>query len=149
VSVRRRDKAHLKYVAAQACLICGRQPSDPHHLRFAQATALGRKVSDEFTVPLCRSHHRDLHRSGREQQWWDRLGIDPLSVAAQLWSETHNPGIAPVEASGDAAGVAASYQAVMTNRRLKRRTGGNSTASAAVQPVSAITTVAHDIAKAD
>src|SRR4029077_15774018 len=33
---RLRDKAHLKFVASQPCLICGRQPSDPHHLRFAQ-----------------------------------------------------------------------------------------------------------------
>jgi hypothetical protein len=48
---RLRDKAHLKFVASQPCLICGRQPSDPHHLRFAQPKAIGLKVSDEFTVP--------------------------------------------------------------------------------------------------
>ena len=46
----------------QPCLICGRKPSDPHHLRFAQPRALGRKASDEFTVPLCRIHHRLAHR---------------------------------------------------------------------------------------
>ena len=40
--------------------------SDPHHLRFAQPRALGLKVSDEFTVPLCRGHHRELHRAGNE-----------------------------------------------------------------------------------
>jgi Rad52/22 family double-strand break repair protein len=55
---RLRDKAHLKFVASQPCLVCGRQPSDPHHLRFAQPRAMGLKVSDEFTVPLCRTHHR-------------------------------------------------------------------------------------------
>src|SRR5262245_11407706 len=49
---RLRDKAHLKFVATQPCLVCGRQPSDPHHLRFAQPRAIGLKVSDEFTVPL-------------------------------------------------------------------------------------------------
>jgi len=53
-----RDKAHCKFVSKKPCLICGRQPSDAHHLRFAQHRALGRKVSDEFTVPLCRGHHR-------------------------------------------------------------------------------------------
>jgi hypothetical protein len=63
---RLRDKAHLKYVASQPCLICGKQPSDPHHLRFAQPRAIGLKVSDEFTVPLCRSHHRNLHQSSNE-----------------------------------------------------------------------------------
>jgi hypothetical protein len=35
-----RDKAHRKFVSAQACLVCGRQPSDPHHLRSAQPRAL-------------------------------------------------------------------------------------------------------------
>ena len=72
---RLRDKAHLKFVAAQPCLICGRQPSDPHHLRFAQPRALGLKVSDEFTVPLCRGHHRQLHQAGNEVAWWEDLQL--------------------------------------------------------------------------
>src|SRR5439155_16542751 len=72
---RYRDKAHLKLVASQPCLFCGRRPCDPHHLRFTQVRALGRKVSDEFTVPLCRIHHRDLHRSRDEAGWWAKLGI--------------------------------------------------------------------------
>src|SRR5262249_56037542 len=49
-----RDREHVKSVAKQPCLVCGRRPADAHHLRFAQPPALGRKVSDEFTVPLCR-----------------------------------------------------------------------------------------------
>ncbi len=53
-----RDKDHLKYVASRSCLICGRQPCEPHHIRFAQRLAFGRKVSDEFTVPLCRLHQK-------------------------------------------------------------------------------------------
>ena len=65
-----RDKDHVKFVASQPCLICGRRPCDPHHLRFAQSRALGRKVSDEFTVPLCRGHHREVHRCGDEVAWW-------------------------------------------------------------------------------
>jgi hypothetical protein len=85
---RYRDKAHLKFVALKACLICGRQPSDPHHLRFAQTGALGRKVSDEFAVPLCRVHHREVHRSSYEPQWWKGYGLDPLPVAAALWERT-------------------------------------------------------------
>jgi hypothetical protein len=85
---RYRNKDHLRYVARQACLICGRQPSDPHHLRYAQPRALGRKASDEFTVPLCRTHHREVHRVGNEQAWWQAVGIDPLSVAQTLWNST-------------------------------------------------------------
>ena len=88
---RRRNKAHLKFVAGHPCLLCGRQPSDPHHLRFAQPRALGRKVSDEFTVPLCRTHHRQAHRSGDEAQWWRSAGngIDPLGAARNFWLRFH------------------------------------------------------------
>ena len=84
-----RDRQHVKYVAGRPCLICGRQPSDPHHLRFAQPRALGRKVSDEFTVPLCRSHHREVHRSSDELAWWKQAGIEPVAIAQILWRETH------------------------------------------------------------
>jgi hypothetical protein len=84
-----RDKEHVKFVAKQACLICGRRPADAHHLRFAQHRALGRKVSDEFTVPLCRGHHREAHRSGDEAAWWKNAGVDPTIIARALWLETH------------------------------------------------------------
>ena len=86
---RLRDKAHLKFVASQPCLVCGRQPSDPHHLRFAQPRAIGLKVSDEFTVPLCRGHHRQLHQTGNEVDWWEDLQIDALEIARGLWEQTH------------------------------------------------------------
>lgn len=86
---RLRDKAHLKFVASQPCLVCGRHPSDPHHLRFAQPKAIGLKVSDEFTVPLCRGHHRELHQTGNEKVWWARRQIKPLEIARGLWEETH------------------------------------------------------------
>jgi hypothetical protein len=86
---RLRDKAHLKFVASQPCLICGRQPSDPHHLRFAQPRALGLKVSDEFTVPLCRGHHRQLHQAGNEKTWWENLQVNALEFAKDLWEKSH------------------------------------------------------------
>jgi len=89
-----RDKAHRKFVCKQPCLICGRQPADAHHLRFAQHRALGRKVSDEFIVPLCRGHHREVHRSGDEASWWSKARIDPIGIARKLWMETH-PVFAP------------------------------------------------------
>ena len=85
---RLRDKEHVKFVAKQPCLICGRRPSDPHHLRFAQPQAIGRKVSDEFTVPLCRGHHREVHRCGDEAAWWQRSAIDAAVVARKLWRRT-------------------------------------------------------------
>jgi hypothetical protein len=84
-----RDRDHVKSVAKQPCLICGRRPADAHHLRFAQSPALGRKVSDEFTVPLCRGHHREIHRCADEEAWWKRTGIDPSAAARVLWLKTH------------------------------------------------------------
>lgn len=87
--LRRRDPAHLRLVATQPCLVCGRTPSDAHHLRFAQLRAMGRKVSDEFTVPLCRTHHRQLHQTRDEVAWWLDLDIDPLPIARELWQESH------------------------------------------------------------
>jgi hypothetical protein len=97
---RLRDKAHLIFVASQPCLICGRTPADAHHLRFAQPRALGRKVSDEFTVPLCRIHHRTAHSTGNEAAWWEDLNIDSIAIAQGLWEETrdkrrHHAVIAP------------------------------------------------------
>jgi hypothetical protein len=86
---RARDREHVRYVAKQPCLVCGRQPSDPHHLRFAQSRAMARKVSDEFTVPLCRGHHREVHRYGDEAAWWEKTGLDPTVAARALWLETH------------------------------------------------------------
>ena len=86
---RLRDKAHLKFVATQPCLVCGRQPSDPHHLRFAQPRAIGLKMSDEFTVPLCRGHHRQLHQTGDERAWWDSHRVNALEIARGLWEKTH------------------------------------------------------------
>ena len=84
-----RDRDHVRLVAKQPCLVCGRRPADAHHLRFAQSRALGRKVSDEYTVPLCRGHHRDVHRSGDESEWWKKAEIDPTVPARALWLESH------------------------------------------------------------
>jgi ERF superfamily len=85
---RYRNREHLRSVAKQPCLICGRKPSDPHHLRYLQPRALGRKPSDEFAVPLCRVHHRAVHRARDERAWWRTAGIDPIKVARKLWKDT-------------------------------------------------------------
>ena len=87
-TIRVRDKEHCKFVATQPCVVCGRMPAEAHHIRFAQPPALGRKVSDEYTVPVCRLHHRDLHTYGDETSWWAAVSIDPLPIALQLWRKS-------------------------------------------------------------
>jgi hypothetical protein len=84
-TIRLRDKEHCKFVRTQPCAVCGRAPTEAHHVRLAQPRALGRKVSDEYTVPVCRLHHRDLHGYGDEASWWAGIGIDPLPIALELW----------------------------------------------------------------
>jgi hypothetical protein len=116
--VRERDRDHLRFVAAQSCLVCGRTPSDAHHIKFAEQRAMGRKVSDKFAVPICRLHHRDLHRRGDERAWWQNHGIDPLPIAANLWSSTH--AAAPAEAE-----IVGGDRSAETNTKLNGRHFGN------------------------
>jgi hypothetical protein len=98
--LRQRDREHLRFVSAQPCLVCGRTPSDAHHIKFAEQRAMGRKVSDEFTVPLCRLHHRELHRHGDERKWWQKLNLDPLCAASALWGQRRSV-LAMTELSSD------------------------------------------------
>jgi hypothetical protein len=87
---RLRDRHHLRFVASHPCLVCGRAPCQAHHLRIAQPRALGRKVSDEFTVPLCPTHHHELHMRGDEGQWWRDRKVDPAPIANELWRESRS-----------------------------------------------------------
>jgi hypothetical protein len=118
-TIRLRDKDHLKFVSKQACVVCGREPSDAHHLRFAQLRALGRKVSDEFTVPVCRLHHREIHRHGDEAAWWTGLKIDPVPIAFALWRSTHSDGAFRSPIGGGAP------SAVATSERASRTEPSN------------------------
>jgi hypothetical protein len=87
---RKRDKDHRAFVASKPGLVCGRRPADANHLRFAQPRALEAKVSDEFTVPLCRIHHRDLHLRMDEPAWWEEHKIDAPEAAQRFWARTRN-----------------------------------------------------------
>jgi hypothetical protein len=93
-TIRLRDKEHCRFVATQPCVVCGRTPAEAHHIRFAQPRALGRKVSDEYTVPVCRVHHRELHRYGDEASWWAGANVDPLSIALEFWRRSHPASLA-------------------------------------------------------
>jgi hypothetical protein len=118
-TVRLRDKEHRRFVLRQPCLVCGRMPSDPHHLTFIQPRALGRRVSDEFIVPVCRVHHRELHRSGNEAAWWRRLNIDPLPMALKLWQHTRTEG----ELTASREGITQAQAAKTTYMSVQDRAG--------------------------
>jgi Rad52/22 family double-strand break repair protein len=122
---RLRDADHLQFVAAQPCVLCGRTPSHAHHIRFAQPRAMGAKVSDEFTVPLCFLHHRSLHDSGAEETWWQVHSTDPLVEAKRLWQLSRN-------------GMDKSTSAAAATNGGPGEEAANATASAAGDPVAAI-----------
>jgi hypothetical protein len=90
-----RNKAHLRRVAQQPCLICGRLPAHAHHLKFLEPRGLGLKPSDAFAVPLCRLHHRALHDQGDEQSWWQQHKLDPVLEAQRLWKGDGTPSDPP------------------------------------------------------
>ncbi len=117
-----RDRDHVRLVAKQPCLICGRRPADAHHLRFAQPRALGRKVSDEFTVPLCRGHHREVHHCGDEAAWWLKAGIDPTVPARVLWLESHPLPIAAAGGNANQSGGPGKTQQQAGQRGLNNET---------------------------
>ena len=100
-----RCKEHLRYVAGQPCVICGRSPSHAHHVRHAQPRGLALKVSDEFTVPLCAIHHNEVHQTAREKEWWQRRNVEPLAIARALWTESRKPHLPPGTESGTAAAL--------------------------------------------
>jgi hypothetical protein len=95
---RARERDHLRFICKQPCTVCGRTPCEAHHLRYAQPRAMGRRVSDEFTVPLCRLHHRELHQVGNELSWWKGLNLDPLPIAVRFWQLTR--GVLPPAREG-------------------------------------------------
>jgi hypothetical protein len=70
--------------------VAGNLPT-PATCALPKTKLLGRKVSDEFTVPLCRGHHREVRRAGDEAAWLEKAGIDPIITARTLWLERHTP----------------------------------------------------------
>jgi hypothetical protein len=64
-----------------------------------------RKINDEFTVPLCRIHHREVYRSGDEAAWWRNTGLDATMIARKFWNESHSIRPSSDEVSAENAGA--------------------------------------------
>jgi hypothetical protein len=74
----------------QAAFASSTAASHPIRITFATCSRarFGRRASDEFAVPLCRVHHRAVHRARDERAWWQVAGIDPIRFARELWNDT-------------------------------------------------------------
>jgi hypothetical protein len=84
-------------VAQQPCFLCAWRSADAHAIRFTPHPLFPGFFTDEYMVPLCRAHHRKLHRVGNEMAWWRaRLATydhdptrDPVAKARELWRASH------------------------------------------------------------
>lgn len=67
------------------CCICKNPVADAHHLRIVgHKRAAGRKNGDDYTIPLCRKHHDELHNFGDEALFLALHGIDHVIILNQL-----------------------------------------------------------------
>ena len=94
------DRDHLSSCASQPCLVYGRTPSDAHHVEFASSARSARKVSDRFTVPICRLRRRELHRRGNERASSEKPGLIP-SPSRRPSKRTHTVASLETDASLD------------------------------------------------
>lgn len=80
--LRIRSSRYLAHVRGKPCLLCG-AGADAHHLQYMQPRAMSKKTGDQWVVPLCRTHHSELHLSHlKEKTWWSTHGIIP-----EVWAE--------------------------------------------------------------
>jgi hypothetical protein len=82
-----RDRQHMGRVAGQRCLMCQLAHPQVHHIREALPRTMGVKVGDDMTVPVCPTHHMEIHATNNMAAW-DRYGIDPLAWAKAFYAET-------------------------------------------------------------
>lgn len=82
-----RDNKHLGRVAGERCLICGLPHPHAHHLREAFPRTMGVRVGDNWTVPLCATHHAELH-TVNNMSFWTKYAVAPVRWAAEFYAET-------------------------------------------------------------
>ena len=55
-------KERVEWVKSLGCVICGGSPCDAAHVKSG---GMGRKADARWTVPLCRTHHDEVHQRGQ------------------------------------------------------------------------------------
>lgn len=84
-SNRLRSKKHLAHVRSFGCCICQNPTCDAHHLRsVGHLASAALKNGDDYTIPLCRKHHDELHAFGDEAVFLALHGIDVVLILEKL-----------------------------------------------------------------
>lgn len=91
---RQHDEKHLAFIRSLPCVVCKNNiETEAAHIRMMDPTVakpmtgIGQKPHDKYTLPLCGKCHREQH-AVRENQFWERAGIDPVKLALELYSES-------------------------------------------------------------
>lgn len=90
-SPREHDAAHLAAIRQCPCLKCGMVPSEAAHVRMSSGAhgkrnaGIGAKPDDKWVISLCRDCHREQHKKG-EAQFWYELGLSPFHIAQTLYA---------------------------------------------------------------
>ena len=92
-----RSKAYRNAVKEQPCIVCLSPSVEAHHIREMLPRTMGKRVGDEWCVPLCSRHHRDLHKWGHAD-WWEWVHVDALQ-----WCKDFNAAYTRSEANHGAA----------------------------------------------
>jgi hypothetical protein len=80
-SSRWRSTAHCNHVRKHACVNCGTVAAiEVAHVRIGSDAGIGRKPSDDRSVPLCRDCHRDQHTRGERSFWADYASLKGHTV---------------------------------------------------------------------
>lgn len=82
---RLRSKKRMEAAREGGCSVCGNPAADAHHLRIlGHGRGLGVKNGDDYTIPLCRQHHDELHAFGDEKLFLDMHGLDPVKILDKI-----------------------------------------------------------------
>lgn len=82
---RLRSQKRMQAARDLGCSICKNPIADAHHLRTAgHMRAMSLKNGDDFTIPLCRKHHDELHAFGDEKLFLALNGVDVVRILQQL-----------------------------------------------------------------
>lgn len=81
---------HLARVAQLGCLVCNRRGCQCHHLLrpWDGTRGTGRRAGDHNAIPLCPMHHRQLHKRGDEDAFFEEVTGSPDTgrvCAKNLW----------------------------------------------------------------
>ena len=82
-----KSEEYLSFIRRHPCAMCFRPgPNEAHHLSFIEGTGQGTKPSDLYAIPLCIDHHRQVHETGTDKEYFAIVCCRLLAEwIASLW----------------------------------------------------------------